>query len=103
MYAVVKTGGKQYKVAEGDVVRVEKLAGDEGQSVKLDKVLLVNTAEGPKVGRPYLENAVVDAQIVRQALGEKIAVFHKKRRKGYEKKTGHRQRYTDLKITAIKA
>lgn len=101
MYAVVKTGGKQYKVSEGDVVRVEKLAGDPGEDIVIDKVLMVTGDDKPLFGRPFLENASVTATIVKQDRKRKILVFHKKRRKGYKKMNGHRQPFTELKITGI--
>lgn len=103
MYAVIKTGGKQYKVIEGEVIRVEKLAGDSGEEIVLDRVLMVNTGDDIKIGTPMLDNAKVKAQILDQGKDRKIIVLHKKRRKGYRKKTGHRQPYTELKITGIEA
>ncbi len=103
MYAVVKTGGKQYRVAEGEVLRVEKLAGESGEEITLDRVLLVKNDAGVTVGRPFLDGASVKAQILRQDRARKIVVFHKKRRQGYKKKVGHRQPFTELKITAIQA
>lgn len=101
MYAVVKTGGKQYKVAEGDLLRVEKLEGEKGAEITLDQVLMIARDGDVTIGRPILENATVKATITNQALARKILVFHKKRRKGYAKKYGHRQPYTELKITGI--
>jgi large subunit ribosomal protein L21 len=101
MYAVIKTGGKQYKVAEGDLVRVEKLSGEKGDEITLDQVLLVAKDDDVTIGRPVLENATVKATIANQARYRKVLVFHKKRRQGYSKKYGHRQPYTELKITGI--
>ncbi|MBI5570039.1 MAG: 50S ribosomal protein L21 [Desulfomonile tiedjei] len=98
MYAIVQTGGKQYKVQTGDQVKVEKLTGEPGTAIELDRVLAVSTTEGINVGRPFIENAKVKAIIVRTARDRKIVVFKKKRRKGYHKKQGHRQWYTLLKI-----
>ncbi len=103
MYAIVRTGGKQYQVACGDQVRVEKLEGNVGDSVDLSDVLMVVDGEEVKIGRPLLENAKVTATIAEQGKGKKIIVFKKKRRKGYRLKKGHRQAYTALKIEAISA
>ncbi len=103
MYAIVRTGGKQYQVACGDQVRVEKLEGNVGDSVDLNDVLMVVEGEEVKIGRPLLENAKVTATIAEQGKGKKIIVFKKKRRKGYRLKKGHRQAYTALKIEAITA
>jgi len=102
MYAVIKTGGKQYKVSEGDLLKVEKLAGSVGDSIELDEVLMVG-GEEVKVGTPLLPNAKVTARIVEQGKDKKILVFKSKKRKGYRKKNGHRQPITRLKITGIEA
>jgi large subunit ribosomal protein L21 len=101
MYAVVKTGGRQYKVAPGQVVRVGKLEGELGDAVTLAEVLLVKNGETLKAGTPILDGVTVSATVVEQDRAKKIIVFKKKRRKGYQKKQGHRQDYTALKITAI--
>ena len=101
MYAIVQTGGKQYKVETGDQVKVEKLAGEPGSEIQLDRVLAVATPEGFSLGKPLLEDARVKATIVRTARDRKIVVFKKKRRHGYHKKQGHRQWYTLLRIDAI--
>jgi len=101
MYAIVRTGGKQYQVACGDQLRVEKLEGAIGDTVSLDDVLLVVDGEDIKVGQPVLENAVVTAKIAEQGRDKKVIVFKKKRRKGYRLKKGHRQSYTGLKIEEI--
>lgn len=101
MYAVVQTGGKQYKVAEGEKLLVEKLEGAVGTAVVLDQVLAVGGEGDFKVGSPLVSNAKVEAQIAEQVLGDKIIVLKKKRRKGYRKKQGHRQHYTVLKIGKI--
>lgn len=85
MFAVVKTGGKQYRVAQDDIIRVEKLAGEEGDSLELAEVLMVGDGKGVKVGTPTLSGTVVSAEIVKQALGEKITVFKKKRRHNYRR------------------
>ena len=103
MYAVIKTGGKQYKVAEGEVILVEKLLGEAGEEITLDQVLLVKNGEETQIGRPLVENATVKATIRNQVKGPKIIVLHKKRRKSFRKKTGHRQPYTELQITGIQA
>lgn len=103
MYAVVNTGGKQYKVQEGDLLRVEKLAGEVGSEVSFDKVLLFSDGEKLTVGQPLLDNVAVSGQIVEQGKGKKIIVFKYKRRKTYRKKQGHRQQYTTVKIASITA
>lgn len=103
MYAIVRTGGKQYQVACGDQVRVEKLEGNVGDSIDLVDVLMVADGEDVKVGQPVLENAKVTAKIAEQGRGRKVIVFKKKRRKGYRLKQGHRQAYTALKIEEISA
>jgi len=103
VYAVIKTGGKQYKVTEGANLKVEKLEGEKGALVSLDQVLFVGGGGAPKIGTPLVDGAKVEAEIVRQARDRKILVYKKKRRKGYEKKVGHRQHYTELKIKKINA
>lgn len=101
-HAIILTGGKQYRVAEGDIVRVEKLAGDPGASVQFDQVLMVG-GDSPKFGQPTVAGARVDGEIVSQTRGEKIIVFKFKKRKKYRRKQGHRQYYTNVKITGISA
>ncbi|MBV69848.1 MAG: 50S ribosomal protein L21 [Myxococcales bacterium] len=103
MYAIIKTGGKQYRVSPGQTLRVEKLDGDVGETVELDNVLLVGGGEGIQIGTPSVAGAAVSAEIVEQGRAKKIIVFKKKRRKGYHKKQGHRQYYTGLRITDIRA
>ncbi len=103
MYAIVRTGGKQYQVAPGDRVRVEKLAGDVGDTVELDDVLMVVDGEETKIGQPVLEGVKVIAQITEQGKAKKIVVFKKKRRKGYQVKKGHRQLFTALEVKDISA
>jgi len=103
MYAIVRTGGKQYQVACGDQVRVEKLEGGVGDSVDLNDVLMVVDGEEVKIGKPLLDNAKVTAVIAEQGKGKKVIVFKKKRRKGYCLRKGHRQAYTALKIEEISA
>lgn len=97
MFAVIQTGGKQYKVANGDVIRVEKLAGEAGGSVVLDQVLMV----GEKIGAPLVDGAKVTAEVVAQARGPKLIVFKKRRRQSSRRKNGHRQDITILRITDI--
>jgi large subunit ribosomal protein L21 len=103
MYAVVETGGKQYKVKSGDTVRVERLDGDIGSEITLDKVLLAGEGDKVKTGAPYVDGASVTAKIVEQHRTRKVIVFKYKRRKGYRVKRGHRQHYTALRIGDIKA
>jgi large subunit ribosomal protein L21 len=102
MYAIVQAGGKQYRVSEGDVLRIERTDGEPGQEILLDKILLVgNDQEGVRVGTPFLEDVRVRAEILAQRRGRKIVVFKFKRRKNYRKKQGHRQDYTGIRIKAI--
>ncbi len=102
MYAIIQTGGKQYRVAPGDVLRVERLPGERGDEVKLDQVLLVTDDLGSvRVGAPLVENASVKGQIVRQGKAKKVLVFKKKRRKGYKRTQGHRQLFTAVQIQEI--
>lgn len=101
MYAVIKTGGKQYKVSEGEFLKVEKIAGNRGDAVSLEDVLLISKGEDIKVGTPIVEGAKVVGQIVSQTKGSKVTVFKMKRRKGYRNKTGHRQKLTNLRIKEI--
>lgn len=101
MFAVVKTGGKQYKVAAGDVIKVEKLDGEAGGTVTLDHVLMVGDDKGVKVGAPTLAGTVVTAEILEQARAAKIIIFKKKRRQNYRRKNGHRQELTVLRIQEI--
>ncbi|MEO7328234.1 MAG: 50S ribosomal protein L21 [Minicystis sp.] len=102
MYAVIKTGGKQYRVAEGQLLRVEKLPGAKGDKVNFGEVLLVS-GDTPMVGQPLVKGASVAAEITGQDRGKKIVVFKFRRRKNYRRKSGHRQPYTELKITGISA
>ena len=102
MYAVIKTGGKQYKVSEGDLLKVELLEGAVGETVEFDHVLMVG-GEEVQIGTPLVPGAKVKAQIVAQETDKKILVFKSKRRKGYRKKYGHRQPITRLKVAAIEA
>jgi large subunit ribosomal protein L21 len=100
MYAVIKTGGKQYRVEPGSTIRVEKLDGDKGTKVDLE-ALLVADGENVRVGKPTVPGVTVAAEIVGQEKGEKLLVFKFRRRKAYRRKNGHRQSYTALKITGI--
>jgi len=102
MFAVIRTGGKQYTVAPDDVLTVEKLAGDVGAKLTLSEVLLLG-GETPKSGAPLVGGASVEAEIVAQGRGEKVVAFKKKRRKNTHRKRGHRQPFTKLKIVAIHA
>ena len=100
-YAVIRTGGKQYRVAEGDGVRVEKLGGSVGDKVTLEDVLFIGGNDEVKIGSPTVPNAKVMGEIVSQAKAKKVIVFKKKRRKSYSRQRGHRQEVTMLKITGI--
>jgi large subunit ribosomal protein L21 len=102
MYAVFKTGGKQYRVAAGDKVRVEKLPGNAGDTVTFDQVLLIG-GEALKLGQPLVGGARIEAKIVTQGLGKKLIVFKFRRRKNYRRKNGHRQPFTALEIVNIVA
>jgi len=103
MYAIIRTGGKQYQVSAGDTLRVEKLPGNVGDTVELDDVLLVADGDKITVGQPVVDGARVRAKIVEQGRAKKILVFKKKKRKGYQVKKGHRQHYTALSIEEIAA
>ncbi len=101
MYAVIRTGGKQYKVQEEQVLEVEKLDGDKGSQIEFDDILLYSDGETITLGSPKVENAIVKAEIIEQARDKKTLVFKYKRRKGYRKMRGHRQHYTQIKIGSI--
>jgi large subunit ribosomal protein L21 len=101
VYAIIQTGGKQYRVSPGDILRVEHLPGDRGDEVILDQVLLVTDGQDLRVGQPLVANAAVKGQIVRQGKGKKVLVFKKKRRKNYRRRQGHRQLFTALHIQEI--
>jgi large subunit ribosomal protein L21 len=105
MYAVIQTGGKQYRVEPGKTVKVETLAGDEGTNVVFDQVLLVSSGDGGNVsiGKPTVAGAKVTGQIVEQGRGDKLVVFKFRRRKNYVRRNGHRQNYTAVKIAEIQA
>ncbi len=101
MYAVIKTGGKQYRVIVGETLKVEKLELDEGESLELDSVLMIADGEEIKVGAPYLEGGKVTATIKSHGRGKKVDIIKFRRRKHHRKQMGHRQSYTELEITAI--
>lgn len=101
MFAVVKTGGKQYRVAVDDVIKVEKLAGDAGTRIELQEVLMVGDGQGVKVGTPLVAGVPVIGEVVAQTRGDKILVFKKKRRHQYRRRAGHRQDLTVLRIVGI--
>ena len=102
MYAIIATGGKQYKVSEGDVIKVEKLGVAEGEKYTFDQVLMINDGE-VKVGTPTVSGASVEASVVEEGRDKKIIVYKYKRKLGYHKKNGHRQPYTKVKIEKINA
>ena len=102
MYAIIATGGKQYKVAEGDIIKVEKLGVEAGQSYTFDQVLAVSGDE-LKVGRPVVEGATVEGSVIGDGNAKKVIVYKYKRKTGYHKKNGHRQQYTAVKIEKINA
>jgi large subunit ribosomal protein L21 len=101
MYAVIQTGGKQYRVAQGDDLRIEKLAGQEGDAVVFDKVLMTVDGENVRVGKPFVENAKVLGRLKRQDKDKKVVVFKFKRRKGFRRTRGHRQAFSLVKIEGI--
>jgi large subunit ribosomal protein L21 len=101
MFAVIKTGGKQYRVAAGDKLKVEKLPGDVGSEVLLDQVLMIGEGAAIKVGAPLVAGAAVKATVVSHGKGDKVTIFKLRRRKHYKKSQGHRQQYTEIQITGI--
>ncbi len=101
MYAVIKTGGKQYRVAQGDVLRVEKLTADVGASIDLDRVLMVADGDNVSIGTPFIEGGKVTATVRSHGRGDKIKIIKFRRRKHYRKQMGHRQSYTEIEITGI--
>jgi large subunit ribosomal protein L21 len=103
MYAVVQTGGKQYRVSEGDTIKVEKLGADEGASVELDKVLMVADGENVTVGAPYVDGGRVIATVKSHGRGKKVKIIKFRRRKHHLKRQGHRQWFTELQVTGISA
>ncbi|HVO04205.1 MAG TPA: 50S ribosomal protein L21 [Candidatus Cybelea sp.] len=103
MYAVIKTGGKQYKVANGDVILVERLEAEQGQTIALDQVLMIGDGANITVGQPTVQGASVAAEVVEHPRADKVIIFKKNRRHNYRRKNGHRQLLTALKITEIRA
>jgi large subunit ribosomal protein L21 len=103
MYAIIETGGKQYRVAEGDTLRVEKLTAETGAAVDLDKVLLLADGDDVRLGKPYLEGTRVTAEVAGHGRGDKVRIVKFRRRKHHLKRQGHRQWFTELKITGISA
>jgi len=101
MYAVIKTGGKQYKVSKDDIISVEKLSEDSGKKVKLNEVLVISDKGKPIIGDPLIKGASVEAEILEQTRSKKITIFKKKRRQNYRRKQGHKQLITNLKILSI--
>lgn len=102
MYAVIVTGGKQYRVSEGDRCRFEKVTGDAGSTLTFDQVLMIGgDGENLKIGTPQVAGASVQAEVLQQGKAKKILVFKKKKRKGYQKRRGHRQQFTEVRITKI--
>ena len=101
MYAVIKTGGKQYRVREGDTLRVEKLAAEAGAKIQFDQILMVGEGDDVTVGTPYISGGQVSATVISQGRGDKIKVVKFKRRKNYLRRNGHRQAFTEVEITSI--
>jgi large subunit ribosomal protein L21 len=103
MYAVVKTGGKQYRVSAGDKIRIEQIPADVGSAVVLDQVLMVGSGAEVTIGKPLLLGAKVEAKVLAQDRADKVHIFKMRRRKHYQKRQGHRQNYTEIEITGISA
>ncbi len=103
MYAVIQTGGKQYRVAPGDKLRIEKLKAAEGESVEFDKVLMVGDGDDVKIGAPYVDGSKVTATVKSQGRGKKVEIIKFRRRKHHMKRQGHRQSYTEVEITDVSA
>ena len=101
MYAVIKTGGKQYRVAAQDIIEIEKVAGEPGAAVEFPEVLMVGGGDTPRIGAPTVAGAKVTAEVVRQGRGEKVIIFKKRRRHTFRRKKGHRQDLTTVRITGI--
>ena len=101
MYAVIQTGGKQYRVKSGEQIKVELLAAQVGAAVSFDRVLMLGEGEGARVGTPFVKGATVKATVVAQGRGEKLRIFKLRRRKHYQKTQGHRQSYTEVRIDEI--
>ena len=103
MYAVIKTGGKQYKLAQGDVCRIEKLDAEEGASVELDKVLMIADGDSINIGAPFIEGGKVTAVVKAHGRAKKVEIMKFRRRKHHQKRTGHRQYFTEIEVTGISA
>lgn len=103
MYAVIQTGGKQYRVQEGELLKIETLVAEAGQAVEFDKVLLIQSDDGIKVGKPFVEGGKVTATVTAHGRHPKVKIVKFRRRKHYMKQAGHRQNYTEVKITGISA
>ncbi len=103
MYAVISTGGKQYKLAQGDVCRIEKLDAEEGASVEIDKVLMIADGDNINIGAPYVDGGKVTATVKSHGRAKKVEIMKFRRRKHHQKRTGHRQYYTEIEVTAISA
>jgi len=103
VYAVIESGGKQHRVEKGEILQLEKLDAATGDKVKFDKVLLVGEGESVKIGKPYVQGGQVTAEVLREGRGDKIKIIKFNRRKHYKRQQGHRQWYTEVKITSIKA
>jgi large subunit ribosomal protein L21 len=103
MYAVIKTGGKQYKVAAGEKIKIEQIAADVGQEITIDQVLAVGNGADLKVGTPLVAGASVKATVVAQGRHDKVRIFKMRRRKHYQKRQGHRQNFTEIEISAVSA
>jgi len=103
MYAVIQTGGKQYRVEEGNKIKVEKLTGNVGDRIEIKEVLFIGGTESPKIGRPIVPQSKVIAEITRQDKSDKVLVFKRRRRKGFKKIKGHRQPFTEIKIVSIES
>jgi len=101
MYAVIKTGGKQYRVAAGEKIKVEQIPADVGAEISLDQVLMVGEGESVRIGAPVIAGATVTAKVISQGRHPKIRIFKMRRRKHYQKRQGHRQNYTELEISGI--
>lgn len=101
MYAIIKTGGKQYRVSEGDEIFVEKLEAEAGDNIRFEEVLAMGDAGSLEWGTPILEGAIVSGEVVKQGKGKKVVIFKYKPKKGYRRKQGHRQPYTRVKITGL--
>ena len=103
MYAVIKTGGKQYKVAAGEKLKIEQIAADVGQEIVIDQVLAVGNGNDLQVGTPLVARAVVKATVLAQGRHDKVRIFKMRRRKHYQKRQGHRQNFTEIQISAVNA